>query len=218
MRRFAAAVAAIGSLAAVPDAAGAQVPNGDSVVGQATDCDQGIPPEFCFLFSTSVTLDARSGPAGDAATGTVASTVTISRNQSGIRGTVTCLAVSGNVAVVGFTGTYFPFSPPPVPAAGRIRVTDGGGPASGADTFALSFTSGFPPPTAPDCTAPFPPGGTFYVNDQGDLIVTDSPALPTSKDQCKNGGWQSYGVFKNQGDCVSFVATGGKNPPGKKPG
>jgi hypothetical protein len=39
--------------------------------------------------------------------------------------------------------------------------------------------------------------------------------LPTTADQCKNGGWQSYGVFKNQGDCVSFVATGGKNPPAK---
>jgi hypothetical protein len=32
--------------------------------------------------------------------------------------------------------------------------------------------------------------------------------------QCKHGGWQSFGtVFKNQGDCVSFLATGGKNPP-----
>lgn len=39
------------------------------------------------------------------------------------------------------------------------------------------------------------------------------PPLPTSKDQCKDGGWQTFGVFKNQGDCVSFVATGGKNPP-----
>ena len=38
-------------------------------------------------------------------------------------------------------------------------------------------------------------------------------ALPTTKRQCKKGGWQSFGVFKNQGDCVSFVATGGKNPP-----
>jgi hypothetical protein len=37
--------------------------------------------------------------------------------------------------------------------------------------------------------------------------------LPTTKDQCKNGGWRSYGVFKNQGDCVSFVATGGRNQP-----
>ncbi len=40
-----------------------------------------------------------------------------------------------------------------------------------------------------------------------------SPALPTSADQCKKGGWQTFGVFKNQGDCVSYVATGGKNPP-----
>jgi hypothetical protein len=37
---------------------------------------------------------------------------------------------------------------------------------------------------------------------------------PTSKDQCKNGGWASFSGFKNQGDCVSYVATGGKNPPG----
>ena len=37
--------------------------------------------------------------------------------------------------------------------------------------------------------------------------------LPTSPDQCKNGGWKTFGVFKNQGDCVSFVATKGKNPP-----
>ncbi|MGH8958301.1 MAG: hypothetical protein ACRDVK_06465 [Acidimicrobiia bacterium] len=35
----------------------------------------------------------------------------------------------------------------------------------------------------------------------------------TSKDQCKQGGWVTFGVFKNQGDCVSFVATGGANPP-----
>jgi hypothetical protein len=40
------------------------------------------------------------------------------------------------------------------------------------------------------------------------------PILPTDKDQCKDGGWQSFHVFKNQGDCVSFVATQGKNPPG----
>jgi hypothetical protein len=32
--------------------------------------------------------------------------------------------------------------------------------------------------------------------------------------QCKHGEWQSVGTgFKNQGDCVSFFATGGKNPP-----
>jgi hypothetical protein len=39
---------------------------------------------------------------------------------------------------------------------------------------------------------------------------------PQDKDACKNGGWQTAvdnngNHFKNQGDCVSFVATGGKN-------
>jgi hypothetical protein len=39
------------------------------------------------------------------------------------------------------------------------------------------------------------------------------PERPTTKDQCKNGGWRTFGVFKNQGDCVGYVATRGKNPP-----
>lgn len=45
--------------------------------------------------------------------------------------------------------------------------------------------------------------------------ITPPPVtVPTSKDQCKHGGWQDFGsMFKNQGDCVSFVATGGKNAP-----
>jgi NADH dehydrogenase len=31
-------------------------------------------------------------------------------------------------------------------------------------------------------------------------------ALPTSKAQCKKGGWKNFGInFKNQGQCVSFV-------------
>jgi hypothetical protein len=33
------------------------------------------------------------------------------------------------------------------------------------------------------------------------------------KSDCKKKGWRSFGVFKNQGDCVSYFATGGKNPP-----
>jgi hypothetical protein len=46
--------------------------------------------------------------------------------------------------------------------------------------------------------------------------VSVTTAQPTTKDQCKDGGWQHYtdsqgSLFKNQGDCVSFVATGGKN-------
>lgn len=39
------------------------------------------------------------------------------------------------------------------------------------------------------------------------------PKMPTTKEHCFNGGWKNFTVFKNQGDCVSFVATKGKNPP-----
>ena len=45
--------------------------------------------------------------------------------------------------------------------------------------------------------------------------VLQVPAVPMSKDDCKNGGWRNFvaPAFKNQGDCVSFVATGGRNQP-----
>jgi thrombospondin type 3 repeat protein len=39
-------------------------------------------------------------------------------------------------------------------------------------------------------------------------------ALPTTTDQCKKDGWKQYGItFRNQGDCVSFVATGKRTQP-----
>lgn len=37
--------------------------------------------------------------------------------------------------------------------------------------------------------------------------------LNTGKGVCKKGGWKTLGPFKNQGDCVSYIATGGKNLP-----
>lgn len=38
--------------------------------------------------------------------------------------------------------------------------------------------------------------------------------MPTQKPQCMNDGWRSYGTtFRNQGDCVSYIATRGKNQP-----
>jgi YVTN family beta-propeller protein len=45
------------------------------------------------------------------------------------------------------------------------------------------------------------------------IAVTPPPRVPTSREQCKNGGWKLFPGFRNQGDCVSFVATKGKNPP-----
>ena len=57
-------------------------------------------------------------------------------------------------------------------------------------------------------------GSTGLSFPHGGDIATSSP---TSKDQCKGGGWRNYPQFKNQGDCVSFVATRGENPPANTP-
>ena len=44
-------------------------------------------------------------------------------------------------------------------------------------------------------------------------IAEIAAEFQTSPEQCRNSGWQNFGYFKNEGDCISFVATGGKNPP-----
>lgn len=43
---------------------------------------------------------------------------------------------------------------------------------------------------------------------------TQATTTPLSKNDCKKGGWATLGMgFKNQGDCVSYFATNGKNGP-----
>jgi hypothetical protein len=86
-----------------------------------------------------------------------------------------------------------------------------------AGDYAYNLDSGSTPPCGSDSDV-----FTYTLADAGSqvwsttatltetLTVACPPSLPTSKDQCKNGGWQAFHVFKNQGDCVSFVATGGK--------
>ena len=102
-----------------------------------------------------------------------------------------------------------------------------------------NFGAGSAPPTPFTASAPFVTGTntlTFQVFNgiAGNPTNTTAPpdssnpealdfsatvtfqTVPSEKDQCKNGGWQNLvdsegNSFKNQGDCVSFVATKGKN-------
>ena len=37
------------------------------------------------------------------------------------------------------------------------------------------------------------------------IAISPAPAQPSSKDQCKNGGWRDFAGFENQGQCVRFV-------------
>jgi hypothetical protein len=201
-------IALAGLAAAVvlaPPVASAQGPTEDSVVARGFDPTKVITD-----------IDVRSGPSGESPTGQV-----VFHFGGGLGPTynthVTCLAVSGKTAVIGFVGTLNTFLGSG-PIAGLLRVTDGGGPGSSLDMFEGPVATNQGPPTnpPPDCST-FPATGFVYDVYQSapdDIVVTDAPPFPTSKDQCKNGGWQTFGVFKNQGDCVSFVATGGKNPPG----
>jgi hypothetical protein len=142
------------------------------------------------------TLTASSGPSGENPSGQVSidafSTFALS-------GPVTCLSVTGNTAILNFEDATFGII--------TVQVIDGQ-----PDVF-----DPVPRGRAPtDCSVPSvqPTGGGV---EGGDIVVVDAPPLPTSNDECKNGGWQTFGVFKNQGDCVSFVATGGKNPPANSP-
>lgn len=51
------------------------------------------------------------------------------------------------------------------------------------------------------------------VAQPGDWIRVVTMAVA---DDCKKGGWQSSPLgFKNQGDCVSFIQTHGRNEPGQ---
>jgi hypothetical protein len=54
-------------------------------------------------------------------------------------------------------------------------------------------------------TNPFSNLGNGFLVDGLSLSSTVSP--PSSKDQCKNGGWQTFDnpTFKNQGECVAFA-------------
>jgi hypothetical protein len=57
-------------------------------------------------------------------------------------------------------------------------------------------------------------GMQAVLNSQLFSFSEDFASIDVVQKHCKHGGWQSFGgVFKNQGDCVSFFASGRRNPP-----
>jgi hypothetical protein len=211
-----------------PATANGQPPGSDSVTGAGHDCLAfDIPPDCARRADFNV--DVESGPAGENPAGTVNwSNVDLFLIGLSSRATThtTCLSVSGRVAIIGVTGALLQFhryDDFESPIAGLVRILDAGGPDSGADTFQFAIqvgpVDGAPLPGPTSCSI-FPgtfPTGSLFTNETGDVVVTDAQPFPTSKEQCTNGGWRNYGAFKNQGDCVSFLATGGKNPPAHSP-
>ena len=63
------------------------------------------------------------------------------------------------------------------------------------------------PPAGPPAIAAGPDGALWFTEASGNRIGRIA-AAPTSKEQCRNGGWRTFPAFKNQGQCVAFVARG----------
>jgi hypothetical protein len=140
------------------------------------------------------TIDAHSGPSGENPRGTVVLDF-VSFEQPPERlgeQPVVCLTVSGSRATVGIgTTDRFVFD---------IHL------------FSLDSNSQgvFGSEYAPSIPCPLDFEGTIFIGGRN-VVVHDAPARPTSKDQCKNGGWRNFGsTFKNEGLCVAFVQRGPK--------
>ena len=82
---------------------------------------------------------------------------------------------------------------------GFAPLTDSYGSVTGAGGPAEEFSTGAVP------------GWDVFPADEGltgyDLTISPADVDPQSKDQCKDGSWESYG-FRNQGQCIKFVNTG----------
>ena len=183
----------------------------DTVI--ATGSSEPLSPPIVTRFGdvsvSSLDIIARSGTSGLNPSGTAS----FSLGELTFSGPVTCLQVTGpdrgsgtaaapTTAVLSFrdslTGFLF-----------TAELMDNGG--NGTDT--ISFAAGLTPALGCFVTDVIgtPETGTLT---HGRAVVFDAPPSPTSKGQCMDGGWQNFPKFKNQGDCVSFVATQGKNQPG----
>jgi hypothetical protein len=206
---FAVAGLALVAALAVPGPAGASHdPSGapfdeDFVTGEwITDFfggGFGGPLRFIYVF------DAHSGPDGQNPTGTVRQDVESlpfgpESRYTFLTARVTCLNVTGNRATI---GTQLPPGLPVVGSLLYVEDNDGAGQDKVGSLVIDEVAT----------TCPANPSIALDPIFGGDITIHDAQPFPTTKEQCKNGGWRTYGIFNNQGDCASFVATGGKNSP-----
>jgi hypothetical protein len=110
--------------------------------------------------------------------------------------------------------TGFDFPPPPESLVAHVRGLSlpndpvsfaPGGPVSApfSGTFVLHWSRPVDP--SEQLTVYFFLGDVFRGT--GGLTVQDCALQPVRKEECKNGGWRNFTGFKNQGQCVAFVAS-----------
>jgi hypothetical protein len=197
MRRGALAAVVASLLLLAPGAGASHDPSGepfdeDFVTGEAIgELCVSLDPPFCVPQTT--TIDAHSGPSGEQAGGSVVvdPAFDIEFGLGPASGGVFCLKVDGNRA---FVGAVFPAR---VQVPHLFAVEDNS--ATGEPD---RFWSGDGDISLCSTAQPV----VFTPVESGDLTVHDAVPLPTSKDQCKRGGWRNFGTrFKNEGQCVAFV-------------
>jgi hypothetical protein len=193
---FAVVGLALGAALALPGAAGASHdPSGapfgeDFVTGRVFTSD---PPGIAIAIHT--VFNARSGPSGESPTGTVRIDVELLEPGNFLTfdtARVTCLNVTDNRATIG-TQSQFGFG-----VLHFVEDNDG----AGQDRHAVLLPGEVP------TVCPANPSADPAPIFGGDITVHDAVPFPTSKDQCKNGGWREFPGFKNQGQCVAFVERG----------
>jgi hypothetical protein len=145
---------------------------------------------------SNIDITAHSGTSGENPSGQASFLLF---NSSVLSGPVTCLSVTGPDVGGGTLAS-------PTVATLNVQTSllgivtvvliDNGG--NGADIMNTGPTGRQPS----DCS-PFV-GSLPGVLVQGRAVVFDAPLPPTSKAQCKKGGWSKFG-FKNQGQCIKLV-------------
>ena len=171
--------------------------------------------------TVNIDINAQSGISGQNPSGTVAFGVVFPSPQEPVvfpfSGPVTCLTVTGpdhgagapgapTTAVLNFQEAAF--------GVVTVGLVDNGG--NGADIIRVLLPVGTSARAPTDCSPLV--GGVTDPLLNGRAVVFDAPLLPTSKAQCKNGGWRNFGtMFKNQGQCVAFVRQQARQQPRSHP-
>jgi hypothetical protein len=149
--------------------------------------------------ATAMSINPASGSTITTAATNLTATFTFDNPVCGEAGTVVAVASSGAVVQTSLTCD--------APTSTWTWTGTWSGYGNGAQSVSLTFNQTW--------------GGGNH--NRGGIVVGNyivdlgSPAaIPATKDDCKSGAWMTLedsagNGFKNQGDCVSFVATDGKN-------
>ena len=133
----------------------------------------------------------------------------------------TATDVVGNTSFCSTTVTVVDTTPPAITCPANISVVAGSG-GTAVVTYAAVASDIAGPVSltySPASGSTFAVGTTSVTATATDQVglqascaftVTVTPLLPATVEECKNGGWMTFGVFKNQGECITFVLGRGR--------